>query len=397
MTVATVDQVAKKLGVDASKIKQWKGAYVGMAAQMGVFVRDHIGRYRAETQLTEDDLGIKLTEKDKKWIRLGAQKILPPEIVKRMDQAEGAGRSNVKKHALNLMMGEWIPVTAWKSYEKENEILKGEFFDLRDEIVKDYPKLMKKVEVFLFERAKKIYSQLEQKPDDSVKWMESFVKRVIGRAKTAEEVKESFTWEMQLEWLPAPSTMADEKLKLEKIDVERKKIQSEQAKLQSEEKVRWAVEQDKLKQMRQVNDLYIEQERKKREATAAERDKFVADVMKQLREALLGGASSVLTSMSRNSGKLLGANVKQLERTIERGRMLNFMNDGEIEAYYAEIEAELGKASTNRRTRNVKDICNRIQDKMTPSVRALEGTTTAKEEELCRIIADGIGEVRSIE
>jgi len=396
MSVATVDEVAEKLGVDADKIKQYKHAYIGMAAQMGVFVKDHIGRYRGETQLTEDDLGIKLTKNEQKWIRLGGQKLLPPDTIKKMDQVEGKGRSNVEKHALNLMMGEWIPVTAWDSFREENDLLKAEFFALRDEIVRDYPKLMQEVKKVLIGRAHDVYGRLEKKPADMDRWVETFVSRVLGRAKTAKEVEESFSWEMELEWLPAPSTIEDEKLRLEKIDADRKKLQAEQAQLQSEQRVSWAAEQDKIKKMKEVNAVYAEQQRKKREELAQEHDKFATEVELKLREALLSTATGILNSMDRNKGKLLGANIKQLERQLKRGRMLNFMNDGEVEAYYAEIEAQLGKASTRRRTRDVKGIMKRIEEKMSGSVRALEGKTT-KEEELCRIIANGIGDVRSVE
>ena len=67
------------------------------------------------------------------------------------------------------------------------------------------------------------------------------------------------------------------------------------------------------------------------------------------------------------------------------------------EAYDQEIEHQLTRRSGKRtRGRNIKGIMKRIEEKMTPSVRALEGTST-KEEELCRIIANGIGEVRSVE
>ena len=85
MTVATADEVAEKLGVDADKLKQHKGAYIGMAAQMGVFAMSHIGHYRAETSVVEEDLGIKLSAKEKEWVSLGNQLLLPPEIVKELN------------------------------------------------------------------------------------------------------------------------------------------------------------------------------------------------------------------------------------------------------------------------------------------------------------------------
>ncbi len=397
MTVATADEVAEKLGVDADKLKQHKGAYIGMAAQMGVFATSHIGHYRAETSVVEEDLGIKLSEKEKEWISLGNQLLLPPEIVKELNHIEGMGRSNVKKHALELMMGHWIPVTAWDSFQAENEKLKADFFALRDKIVRDYPKLLKVVEKALYHRAEKVYDRLEKKPPHPAKWMDAFVKRVIGRAKSVGEVEGSFSWEIDLEWLPAPSTIEDEQLKLDKIALDRKKIQANQAKLQSEENVRWAVEQDQIKKMRDVNAVVAEQHRKKREALAQEHDKFAVDVELKLREALLGTATEILNSMDRNDGRLLQGSVTKLEKQLKRGRMLNFMKDEEIEAYYQEIEHQLSSRSGKRtRGRNIKGIMKRIEEKMTPSVRALEGTST-KEEELCRIIANGIGEVRSVE
>lgn len=400
MTVATAKQVAKKLKIDPDKLKQHKGAYIGMAAQMGVFVTPHIGHYRAETSVVEEDLGIKLSKEEKEWVNLGNQLLLPPDIVKKLNHIEGMGRSNVKKHALQLMMGHWIPVTAWDSFKGENDKLKTDFFAMRDEIVRDYPKLLKQVEKALYHRAKKVYERLEEKgktPPNPSNWMDAFVKRVLGRAKSVGEVEGSFSWEIDLEWLPAPSTIEDEQLKLDKIALDRKKVQTEQAKLQSEEKVRWAVEQDQIKKMRDVNALVAEQHREKREKLAQEHDKFAVDVELKLREALLGTATEILNSMDRNDGRLLQGSVTKLEKQLKRGRMLNFMKDDEIEAYYQEIEHQLTRRSGKRtRGRNIKGIMKRIEEKMTPSVRALEGTST-KEEELCRIIANGIGDVRSVD
>jgi hypothetical protein len=397
MTVATLKEVSAKLGVTEEKIKTYRHAYVGMAAQMGVFTKKHVGRYRGMTALTDDDLGIKLTEQEKKWVKLGNQLLLPPDTLKKLDHVEGQGRSNVDKHALVLLMGSWIPVTAWDSFKKGDEALKKEFFEIRDEIVRDYPSLMAQVKKAVMERAREVYERLPNKPAVREVWLNAFVQRVVSRADTAEQIYASFTWETELEWLPAPSSIEGEEVKLKQLQVERQKVQAEQARLSQDERVAWAQEQDRFKKIEEINKEFMEQERKKREEAAKTRDAFVADVMKQLREALYNSARQVLVTMKRNDGGLVGASVNSLQSMVDRGRMLNFMNDGEVEAFYSEIEKHLKKTPDRRRPRDIQSLMEKIQAEMGQSVRAIESDKT-REEEVCRIIAKGVQkDARTIE
>lgn len=377
--MATVKEVAQKLGVSETQIKKYRNTFVGMAAQMGVFVKEHIGHYRGQTQLTEEDLGIEITENEKKSVKLGQQLLLPADTLSAIEKVEGQGRSNVERHGLSLMMGTWVPVTAWESFKEENDALKSEFFALRDALVAKYDAIIVQMREEFTARAQDVYQRLfyskitagVEVPSKAA-WINTFVNKLIGKIPPKTEIHDSFYWKIDLEWMPSPSETQEEQLAAHRQQVERQKLMAEQAKLAEHKRLQVFQEEDRKKKIEEINQAIAAQFKEKQEAIQKERDSMLDQFVLQLRQKLYDVGRRTVVSLQRNGGKLQGASAKALKNTIEQMRLLNFYGDKEVAAYCDEIEIQIKKSGASRSAPKMEKLMKDIEDTMGKSVRAIE-------------------------
>ena len=91
--ISAIEDIAQKAGIDPARVKVLKKDHVSRLVQRGFILDLHIGYFRATSKLKADDLGIELTEKEQEWVSLGHQKVLPPDIMKRVQRLENKGRA----------------------------------------------------------------------------------------------------------------------------------------------------------------------------------------------------------------------------------------------------------------------------------------------------------------
>lgn len=385
MPVSTKDELARDMGISAESIGDYRDNYVLKLMQRGVLTDLDIGYFRAKGQLKAGDLGIEMSQEEKEYVSLGHQKLLPPELVRDMERAEGRGRANLEKKTIQLILGRFLPVTASAAFQEENEELKNQLFGVRDRIVRDYDKIIDQLKGEFRQRAYTVYDRLETKPQEHRdSWAARYSTQLISRIPSKAVIHDSFYWTVRYNFVPLPSSIQEEALRQEEIRKDMELLTYET--------------DDRKRQIEAMNKTVLSQMRAQKEEAMKQAGSFLDDTIFKLRSVVLQTVQKAMETMKRNDGKLMGASVKSLEGMITQAKMLNFYNDTEVNRFVEQIEQQLAQSSNNpSKAPKIEKIMKEMEIAMGRSVRACERQAT-KNEEIARIIGkDVIKTARRVE
>jgi hypothetical protein len=157
---ATVDealaQAARQIGAEPSRLKNHpEAARVLEMMGKGVLVALSIHRPRFTVNLTFEDLGIeyeklglKASKRMRAYMRLGKRSLLPDALQKRLQRVEMKARASLYRFGLDSpwrRFGYYVNFNVYKEWERENAECEAEFNALRDEILREYPRLVARV------------------------------------------------------------------------------------------------------------------------------------------------------------------------------------------------------------------------------------------------------------
>jgi hypothetical protein len=402
MTVTTapkgIESIAKKYGIDGAKLAARMQNLSKLKSKEGLIVDTDIGYMRLIVQMSEEDWGVELSEEEKRYVSLGHQRLFPKEVMNRIARTEGRGRANLDKLSYTFEEGRFVPVTTWKEWKAENDRLKKEFFEIRNEVIKDYDKTVAEVKKDLAERAEKVFNRMKTSPilnvegkptplpetmQDPEEWKRNFVKRLAAKIPSKEAFRDSFYWTEKYKYLRMPSEIEEELLQQETVRAERAQLYHQ--------------EEDRKAKVEAMNDDFVVQLRAEKEKAAAEQDKFISEAMKSQREAITACLGQALDTVARNGGKMAGSTIKALKGMVDRARSLNFFDDAEVNESIGKLDHWLGKDARSRSVPLFKRQARDIKAMMDDSIRKLEDEDT-RQEEVCRIVgSDLMKSVRTVE
>lgn len=383
MTVGTLDKIAKEAGIPVEKIRVRKDNFVTAMLQRGIIVDQNIGMCRFQTQLKDEHLGIRRTKKERASTCLGRQFTFPPGIVKRAENAESRARAALDKKCFLTVYGKFVPITAYRSYKKEEEEAKKEFFEVRDEMCERYDELRAQALEIFKERSKAVLARLRVPPKDPDEFRKSFVNVLYCKIPTREDIHDSFHFDASWEWIPLPSEVQEEALRQQKLRKDMDLLDFETA--------------DRKKQLTDMNRMVAEQAAEKKKKAFGQATQFLDETIFKLRSMVYDVVVGARDSIKRNGGKLVGSSSSSIFNLIDKVKELNFYNDQEIDAFVKEIEKVVPHDPEKRSVPKISRVLAEIEANLRDSVRSVEGDIE-KEEELCRIIGkDLVGSVRTIE
>ena len=116
---------------------------VASLARRGVLVTLSIRRWRAQTTLRFDDLGMTIDDATTRQalatiMALGKKRLLPSALRRKLEQAEAEGRRVLEKHSFVTPWGRFVPVTSYFAWKAANQRCQEAYFALRDQLVADY-------------------------------------------------------------------------------------------------------------------------------------------------------------------------------------------------------------------------------------------------------------------
>lgn len=379
-----------ELGVGKDAIKIMRPQWANLMRE-GVLIRLHIRRWRARTRLTLKDLGIALTEEEEKsagdMLQLGVKKLLPAKIMKKADAIENRARRELERLSFRTHWGFFVPVTSYAELREVMDECEAEYMTVCQQIVDNYDKVVEQVKREYRRMGGSTYGRLRKlNPKSLLKpglpssadandernlievadYVTDFVKRIESHIPTAEQIKDSFSFGIELFYIPLPDLLAEEEAAARLIqerattaaaeeaarrDLIREQKRLEQYKLDAERQREYAqtraAESAAAAKERMMRDMYqdvIAQARRQKEHLI---DGFLADIQGQLTSTIYDACTSVLGYIA-DEGKLHPRKVVQLKKMIEQVKALNFFEDQDAEAMIRRVQAEMNKPNADR-------------------------------------------------
>lgn len=347
-TVKVIESIAEKLGLDPTEVKIGNGDWVRMM-KSGVLAELHIGRWRAVSRLSLDDLGIDFIEGEEgaeDLIRLGEKYLLPPAIVKELNAVDTGARKVLEKYSFKTFWGNFLDAESFAVWKDENENFKARYFAIRDRIVSDYQDIRGEILAEYAKAARAAYRRkmaIDAASMTAVRgiaediFVERFVDRVLGLIPSAREISESFHYDVEYRFVPLPSLLEEDALETDRI-------------------------RNRRTAERELSDAEIAMKREVVEAARRQKDEliggFMKDVVSQLTTKVYEAATDILDTTSKN-GNLHPRSVVQLQTLISRVRSMNFFGYEDVEKMLSQAESILDRSPD---ARNVKEIVSKFED-----------------------------------
>ena len=292
----------------------------------GILVDVHIGRWRAETRMTLEDLG--LTHLDRpgyvealqRLTALGQKYLLPKEVLQRAQRAEQRGRALVEKHSFHVKLGRFIPFTAYTQWKQDNDAARQEYFAVRDDIcthldeyrasvLEEYRQIAAENYVLLVQRG----AEPGQTRDDFVA---GYLARIEARIPAAERIHASWSWEVALDFIPLPATVEEDLKRREEIRRERQ----------------LSADQETL-----VRTMNADLVRHVHEEKQQQIDGLLGHLRRQLLERIYEVTGEVGGKL-RQQPSLSGSQVRSLRQLIAQVQRMNFLDDASVDTRIRQLE-----------------------------------------------------------
>jgi len=330
-------------------IKAVKENWILGLMQKGLIIQLSIKRWRATAKLTPDDLGIKFIDNDsfdfsKRYLNLGRQLLLPPEVLKDFVNLEQNGRALLRNMSFETPWGCFVPDTALDEWERQNNEIRKDFMssarmfgDRYEEIIdmvrKDY-------KIFARDVWARLYPENKDGATDS--FIEHFAQRAVEKIPPRGDIVSSFSYNYVCFEIPMPSFVQADVLKANEL---------KRADDLAEEDV--VIQKDTKRRLAQV---YIE----KKEVFL---DGFLEATAEQFRNEIGKLCLAVLESIGKNkkkNGDITEGQKNKIKDMLDKVKQLNFYNDKVINDLMFDLEKEIRKIKGEENADIIADRLNKI-------------------------------------
>jgi len=350
-------------------VEQFRNDWALALMSQGVIVKLSVSRWRATTSLTSQDLGLKFSDAEsanfmKKYIQLGKQKLLPPEIIGEIDSVECRARRVLGDYSFDTVWGKFVPNTAFEDWKRENDIIRADFFEAARVLGLRYDEILRSVKVEYKNLARDVWMRLY--PNDgggpTESFIENFVSKVISKVPTREDIISSFKYETTYFIIPMPSIIEDNIATAQET-----RRQTEMSHFNN---------QLEIDTKRRIADEYVQ---RKKELI----DGFLESTVKNMRQYVAELCEGVLESIGKKAkvDKITLRDINKLKKMIKKVGYLNFHDDTDIATLLNDLEIEIDKFKGERDDKIVvgklKEIVDAgtkefIPDNFNPAISYLE-------------------------
>jgi hypothetical protein len=346
--MAIQDELALELELEPQVLTPIDENWVLRLMQKGVIIQLHIGYWRPYSRLSESELGISEDGSVKEYLQLGRKKLLPPEMVSRLENIEKRARYALEENSFKCFWGRFVPVTAWNRWRDENEEIKGQFYTIRDEVISNLPQsigqlrdIYSQMAIEAYKRSK--YDSQAQVPDH---YIETFISKCLEQIPSPDDMRRLFKYEEIYTYIPLPNQLT-----------------LQQAGTSPEDAMRHQVAQE-------MNDH-------KQEMVAD----FLAEINASLRTTVVDVCQSVRDSIRRNE-RLVPRSVMGLRNLLSKLERLNFHDDDQLTKMMDDIRSEIDKPSDKRDIPNLDAILSEILAECKDQIQEIESWRPSRYEAL---------------
>jgi len=346
--MAIQDELAFELNIEPQALTPIDENWVLKLMQKGVLVQLHIGYWRPYSRLSESELGISEDGSVKEYLQLGRKKLLPPEMVARLENIEKRARYALEENSFKCFWGRFVPVTAWNRWRGENESIKAQFYAIRDEVISNLPNSIGQLRDIYSQMAREAYKRSKYDPGAEVpeSFINSFTEKCLERIPSPDDMRRLFRYEEVYTYIPLPDQLA-----------------LQQAGTSPEEAMKRQVAQE-LNQHKQ-------------EMVAD----FLAEINTSLRDTIVQVCQSVRDSIKRNE-RLVPRSIVGLKNLISKLERLNFHDDNQLSKMMDDIRSEIDKPSDKRDIPNLDTILSEILAECKDQIQEIESWRPSRYEAL---------------
>jgi hypothetical protein len=384
------EQIAKMLGEKDVRVldNHWL-----KKMQEGVIVALHIGRWRATTRLTYEDLGLPVSDSGEEkaveeLLLLGQKLLLPASHIRSLESADSAARKYLAKMAYVTAYGPFVPFTSYAEVRNELNKYQTRYMAVGNEIADNIASITEQHLATCATAARQAYKRLSKltprfksSQADEDEFVDKYVDRITALIPGQESIRDSFFFNIDVSFIPLPSLIAKDMAAAERVradaDVEQERIRAEgrveTAVIEAqEERIRAERQIERMKEEGAVSIEEAALEDRKRKLDAMNRD--VLEQARRQKEELIGGFMSSLLIQLRGlvyetTTDILGGieknkavhpkSVEQLKNLVIQIGKLNFFGDDEIDQMISTVMSQLGSMSKER---GVGDIQKSLRD-----------------------------------
>jgi hypothetical protein len=316
--------------------------------QKGVLVQLHIGYWRPYSRLSESELGISEDGSVKEYLQLGRKKLLPPEMVARLENIEKRARYALEENSFKCFWGRFVPVTAWNRWRDENEEIKSQFYAIRDEVISNLPQSIGQLRDIYAQMAKDAYKRSKYDFEAQVPehYIEAFISKCLEQIPSPDDMRRLFRYEEVYTYIPLPNQLT-----------------LQQAGSSPEDAMRRQVAQ--------------EMNQHKQEMVAD----FLAEINANLRDMVIQVCQSVRDSIHRND-RLVPRSVMGLRNLLSKLERLNFHDDDQLSKMMDDIRSEIDKPADKRDIPNLDAVLSEVLTSCREQIQEIESWRPSRYEAL---------------
>jgi len=315
---------------------QYRNDWALALMSQGVIIRLSVSRWRAKMKLTPQMLGLKFIDEEssefmKGYVKLGDQKLLPPTVLREIENLERRARITLVAYSFNTVWGRFVPFTAFEDWERENKIIHDDFIAQALALDNQYDEIINAVKSDYKNMARDVWSRLypNSKDNPTQSYIENFVSAIVEKVPAREEIVASFKYNSTYFIIPMPSFIEEDMARAQDI-----RRASQMKEFDSE------LERDTK---RRIQEEYVH---KKQELI----DGFLESTVSSMRTHVSELCNGVLKSLVQQSksNDITSRHTNKLKSMIKKIKLLNFYNDDEISGLLNGLEIELDKFKGER-------------------------------------------------
>ena len=345
--MAIQDELAFELDLEPQALTPIDENWVLRLMQKGVLVQLHIGYWRPYSRLSESELGISEGGSVKEYLQLGRKKLLPPEMVARLENIEKRARYALEENSFKCFWGRFVPVTAWNRWCDENDGIKSQFYAIRDEVISNLPQSIGQLRDIYAQMAMEAYKRSKYDPNARVpeSFINSFTEKCLEQIPSPDDMRRLFRYEEVYMYIPLPNQLISQQTGSPE-DMMRRQV---------------AQEMNDHKQEMVVD--------------------FLAEINSSLRTTIVDACQSVRDSIRRNE-RLVPRSVMGLRNLLSKLERLNFHDDDQLTKMMDDIRSEIDKPSDKRDIPNLDAVLSEVLDSCREQIQEIESWRPSRYEAL---------------
>jgi hypothetical protein len=311
----------------------------------GVIVKLTTKRWRPVTSLTSEDLGLRFSTDEshefmRRYVKLGKQKLLPPEIENELASIEVSARNLLAEYSFKTIWGRFVPNSVFNIWYGYNEEIKRDYISASIILGNRYDEIIEKIKSDYRLLAQDVWGRLH--PDSSSKpnevFISDFVGKIIGKIPPMEDIVSSFKFDISLFNIPMPSILERDIATAEsiKMDHETKKFET-----QLDREVKSRVAQEYIIKKTEIIDGFL--------------NSTVLELRKNMAELCDGVLISMGKTTKTKTDDITYPQLKKIKAMIKHVKHLNFANDIKVNDLLTGLDSEISKFKGERDSSIIKD------------------------------------------